>query len=172
MKIFHAFFIFFLLVLWGCKDNSPERFNVSELLNKQHFNGILIGDSLAHITSLLNDSLFLTDDEVRFSEHIKDGYLNYYQAYVIFDNESAYEITVDFYLESDSLVKGFFMDCKQSLDENYGVSAMDEGYAHWATGSINEKVIEIELFNEFLDSEIPAVSLQFFEDFDKQFYAE
>lgn len=168
----HAFFIFLLALVLSCQDSITPRYNVLSSLSNNHFEGMNIGDSLFVISKMLNSPVVIDEEEIQFTETIHDDRLLGYKGYLIFDKSRLYEITIDFQLTADSLVDGYFMECKEALDEVYGKSDMDNGYAHWASGSINEKVIEIELFNEHLDSKMPIVSVQFFEDFDKQFYAE
>lgn len=168
----HAFFWFSIFFLVGCVEYEKPGYSPHSSFSNLHFDGISIGDSLNQVTRLLSDFQISSEDEVVFKKNPDENLPLKYDGYLVFDNQILYEITIDFQLSEDSLVHDFFMECKHSLDQVYGVSEMDEGYAHWSTGSINDKVIEIELFNEYLNSQDATVTVQFFEDFEKQFYAE
>lgn len=156
-----------------CNTESKEKDIIDlDLLGQIHFNSIQIGDSLHVIQEVMSSDPIVTMEGVLCSDTIDSQWINYRDAYFSIDAGKAFEITIDYHLTHDSIVPRFFKECKAKLDEVYGLSDMDDGYAAWSAPSIHDKVIEIELFDESIDHKIPMVSINFYEDFDKSFYAE
>lgn len=142
-------------------------------LDDTHYAQITIGDSASVILDTFNDSLILSNSqEILFTSKTKDSRVQKREIRAAIDRDLIYEISIDFYLKQDSLVQPFFNECKTKLDLLYGKSQMDEGYAGWNTPSIHKKVIEIELFDESINTDLKMVTINFYEDFDKSFYAE
>jgi len=164
----------FILLLSACTHQEvTETYSAINELEKGHYAELNIGDSASIIINTYSDSLVLSNnDELIFSAETDDQRIERREIRTALDRKLIYEIAVDFYLKEDSLILPFFNDCKGKLDELYGSSKMDEGYAAWNTSSIHNKVIEIELFDESINSELKMVSINFYEDFDKSFYAE
>ena len=162
------------MLLFSCTDQLENNTKTTSLkFNKGHFDGIAIGDSANYVRDLLQDSLLESSfKEMIFFAIPDDPRIEKRELRTALDNGVIYEITADFYLKSDSLIPDFFSECKASLDDIYGNSNMDEGYANWRSASVHNKVIEIELFDMSINSAFAMVSVNFFEDFDKSFYAE
>ncbi|MEM7162336.1 MAG: hypothetical protein AAF487_07820 [Bacteroidota bacterium] len=173
MKCFlYAYMIFSFFIACNPGTNA-ETVLVLDDLKKGHFAGVSIGDSAIHVSGLLEDSIVLENtNEILFLTQEVDQRFTKREIRTAIDRSRIYEISIDFFMKSDSMTESFFMECKEMLDLQYGKSDMDEGYANWRSASVNKKVIEIELFNESMNSDMPLVSINFYEDFDKSFYAE
>ena len=168
------FFVFFgSLLNYSCNTEKfdPQASELS-LFSDKHFDGIQIGDSLRVILSSTTDSIEQKGGDLVITKLFDGNTIEKREVHITMDEGKAFEITVDTYLSHDSLVEGYFYDSKKKLEEIYGTSDMDNGYAAWQTPSIHKKVIEIELFDESIDYDIAMVSVNFFEDHDKSFYAE
>ena len=172
-KSLFLFFISVSLLFYQCGTETVDQVE-SELshFSNQHFGGIQIGDSLHVILSLTNDSVVQKGGDLLITKLIKGDKVEKREVHITMDEGKAFEITVDMFLKHDSIVEGYFFHCKEKLEEVYGPSDVDNGYATWQTPSIHKKVIEIELFDESIDYDIAMVSVNFFEDHDKSFYAE
>ena len=171
-KLLLSFAIFSLVSSCAVKEEPKIYSTVNELANG-HYAQLNIGDTAELILSSFADSLVLSNtNEIVFLTKTKDNRIEKRETRTALDRGLIYEIAIDFYLKQDSLVLPFFTECKAKLDELYGSSKMDDGYAAWSSSSIHNKVIEIELFDESINSELKMVSINFYEDFDKSFYAE
>lgn len=166
--------VLFVTVLLSFCGTEKVDHVVSELslYSKQHFDGIKIGETMQVIIEATIDSVELDGDNIVLTRPFDSDKILKRVVHVTTDEGMAYEITVDTYLSHDSLVGPYFFKCKEKLEEIYGASDVDNGYATWQSPSINKKVIEIELFDESIDHDIAMVSVNFFEDHDKSFYAE
>ncbi|NND76733.1 MAG: hypothetical protein HKN39_00940 [Flavobacteriales bacterium] len=169
-------YIFVLLMFFGLNNCGSEKAyeydNELALFNAKHFNGFRIGDQKETVITLAKDSIEHKESELVLSKILDGEKIKYRKVNVNFDEGMVFELTVDVYLQHDSMVTSYFLKCKEKLEEIYGPSKVDNGYAAWQSPSVNNKVIEIELFDESIDHDIAMVSVNFFEDHDKSFYAE